>query len=182
MFSTVTPERALQDAKRIEAELAAGGEVGPLAGVPTGVKDLIYTKGIRTASGSHAYADFVPDEDDVVVERIAAAGAIVIGKTQVPEFGYSGTGQTPLAEPTGNPWNPALTSGGRPPARVRRWPPVSALSRWAAMGVARSVSRPASAGSTASSRRWAGCRSIPAPRTTVTRGCLAGSRWNTSAR
>ena len=83
-----------------------------MAGVPTGVKDLIFTKGIRTASGSNAYADFVPDEDDVVVERIAAAGAIVIGKTQVPEFGYSGTGQTPLAEPTGNPWNPARTSGG----------------------------------------------------------------------
>ena len=76
------------------------------------MKDLIYTKGIRTASGSHAYTDFVPDEDDVVVERITAAGAIVIGKTQVPEFGYSGTGQTPLAEPTGNPWNPERTSGG----------------------------------------------------------------------
>ncbi len=112
MFTTVTPDRARQDAKRIEADLAAGREVGPLAGVPTGVKDLIYTKGIRTASGSHAYADFVPDEDDVVVERITAAGAIVIGKTQVPEFGYSGTGQTPLAEPTGNPWNPERTSGG----------------------------------------------------------------------
>ena len=85
MFTTVTPDRARQDAKRIEADIAAGREVGPLAGVPTGVKDLIYTKGIRTASGSHAYADFVPDEDDVVVERITAAGAIVIGKTQVPE-------------------------------------------------------------------------------------------------
>jgi aspartyl-tRNA(Asn)/glutamyl-tRNA(Gln) amidotransferase subunit A len=92
MFTTVVPDQAREYAKRIEGELAAGREVGPLAGVPTGVKDLIYTKGIRTASGSHAYADFVPDEDDVVVERIRAAGAVVIGKTQVPEFGYSGTG------------------------------------------------------------------------------------------
>jgi aspartyl-tRNA(Asn)/glutamyl-tRNA(Gln) amidotransferase subunit A len=91
---------------------AAGREVGPLGVVPTGVKDLICTKGIRTASGSYAYADLVPDEDDVVVERIKAAGAIVIGKTQVPEFGYSGTGQTPLAEPTCNPWNAERTSGG----------------------------------------------------------------------
>jgi aspartyl-tRNA(Asn)/glutamyl-tRNA(Gln) amidotransferase subunit A len=112
MFTTVVPDQAREAAKRIEAEIAAGGEVGPLAGVPTGVKDLICTKGIRTASGSHAYADFVPDEDDVVVERIKAAGAIVIGKTQVPEFGYSGTGQTPLAEPTRNPWNLERTSGG----------------------------------------------------------------------
>jgi aspartyl-tRNA(Asn)/glutamyl-tRNA(Gln) amidotransferase subunit A len=112
MFTTVVPEQAREDAKRIEADLAAGREVGPLAGVPTGVKDLIYTKGVPTASGSHAYADFVPDEDDVVVERIKAAGAVVIGKTQVPEFGYSGTGQTPLAEPTRYPWNLERTSGG----------------------------------------------------------------------
>jgi aspartyl-tRNA(Asn)/glutamyl-tRNA(Gln) amidotransferase subunit A len=112
MFTTVVPDQARETAKRVEADLAAGREVGPLAGVPTGVKDLICTKGIRTASGSHAYADFVPDEDDVVVERIKAAGAVVIGKTQVPEFGYSGTGQTPLAEPTRNPWNLERTSGG----------------------------------------------------------------------
>src|SRR5207249_11142789 len=111
-FTTVTADEARAGARRIEHEIAAGREVGPLAGVPTGVKDLICTKGIRTASGSHAYADFVPEEDDVVVERIKAAGAIVIGKTQVPEFGYSGTGQTPLAEPTRNPWNPERTSGG----------------------------------------------------------------------
>ena len=112
MFTTVVADRARDAAKRIEADLAAGREVGPLAGVPTGVKDLICTKGIRTASGSYAYADFVPDEDDVVVERIKAAGAVVLGKTQVPEFGYSGTGQTPLAEPTRNPWNLERTSGG----------------------------------------------------------------------
>jgi aspartyl-tRNA(Asn)/glutamyl-tRNA(Gln) amidotransferase subunit A len=112
MFTTVVPDRAREEAKRLEADIAAGREVGPLAGVPTGVKDLICTKGIRTASGSYAYADFVPDEDDVVVERIRAAGAVVIGKTQVPEFGYSGTGQTPLAEPTRNPWNLERTSGG----------------------------------------------------------------------
>ncbi|WP_214364443.1 amidase [Pseudonocardia sp. H11422] len=111
-FTTVVPEEARRRAKRLETEIAAGHDVGPLAGVPTGVKDLICTKGIRTASGSHAYADFVPDENDVVVERIEAAGAIVIGKTQVPEFGYSGTGQTPLAEPTCNPWNLDRTSGG----------------------------------------------------------------------
>jgi aspartyl-tRNA(Asn)/glutamyl-tRNA(Gln) amidotransferase subunit A len=112
MFATVAPDQAREDAKRIEGDIAAGRELGPLAGVPTGVKDLIYTKGIRTASGSYAYADFVPEEDDVAVERIKAAGAVVIGKTQVPEFGYSGTGQTPLAEPTRNPWNLARTSGG----------------------------------------------------------------------
>lgn len=111
-FTTVVPERARERAKRLETQIAAGQDVGPLAGVPTGVKDLICTKGIRTASGSAAYAEFVPDEDDVVVERIEAAGAIVIGKTQVPEFGYSGTGQTPLGEPTRNPWNPDRTSGG----------------------------------------------------------------------
>jgi aspartyl-tRNA(Asn)/glutamyl-tRNA(Gln) amidotransferase subunit A len=67
---------------------------------------------VRTASGSYAYAGFIPDEDDVVVERIKAVGAAVIGKTQVPEFSYSGTGQAPLAEPTRNPWRLNQTSGG----------------------------------------------------------------------
>src|SRR5512132_331382 len=111
-FTTVTADQARAEARQIEQDIAAGREVGPLAGVPTGVKDLICTQGVRTASGSYAYADFIPDEDDVVVERIKAAGAVVIGKTQVPEFGYSGTGQTPLAGPTRNPWHPARTSGG----------------------------------------------------------------------
>ena len=62
-------------------------------------------------SGSPAYADFVPDEDDIVVERMRDAGAIIMGKTNVPEFGYSGVGHNPVFPTTRNPWNPALTSG-----------------------------------------------------------------------
>ena len=111
-FCTPTLDAARADAKRIEADIAAGKDVGPLAGVPVGIKDLVATKGVRTASGSFAYKDFIPDEDDVVVERLKGAGAIVLGKTNVPEFGYSGTGHNPVFETTVNPWNTDLTPGG----------------------------------------------------------------------
>ncbi len=111
-FCTPTPALARAEAKRIEAELVAGRDPGPLAGVPVGIKDLVATEGIPTVMGSWAYRDFVPDEDDVVVERLKAAGAIVIGKTNVPEFGYSGVGHNPVFETTVNPWNTSLTPGG----------------------------------------------------------------------
>src|SRR5665647_3371294 len=68
-FCTPTPELAIEAAARVEKNIMAGVAVGPLAGVPVAVKDLICTKGIKTVSGSWAYVDFVPDEDDVVVER-----------------------------------------------------------------------------------------------------------------
>ena len=70
------------------------------------------TKGLRTTFGSRLYADFVPDDDDIVVERLKAAGAIVIGKTNVAEFGYSAVGHNPLLPTTCNPWNLAVTPGG----------------------------------------------------------------------
>lgn len=111
-FCTPTPEAARADAKRLEGEIMAGHPVGPLAGVPIGIKDLILTKGVRTASGSYAYVDFVPEEDDVVVERLKAADAIILGKTNVPELGYSAEGRNPIFEATVNPWNTALTPGG----------------------------------------------------------------------
>ncbi|MEB8342046.1 amidase [Streptomyces endophyticus] len=111
-FCTPTPELARAAARRIADDIAAGRDTGPLAGVPLGVKDLISTKGIRTTSGSHAYADFVPDEDDIVVERSVAAGAVVLGKTNATEFGYSATGHNPLFPVTRNPWDLALTPGG----------------------------------------------------------------------
>lgn len=111
-FCEPTSELAREQAKRVADTIARGEPVGPLAGVPIGVKDLIATKGIRTAMGSPAYQDFVPDEDDIVVERIKAADAVIIGKTNVPEFGYSGVGHSPVAQTTRNPWNTALTPGG----------------------------------------------------------------------
>jgi aspartyl-tRNA(Asn)/glutamyl-tRNA(Gln) amidotransferase subunit A len=111
-FCTPTPELARAEARRLGARITRGGAVGPLAGVPISIKDLIFTKGIRTASGSFAYRDFIPDEDDVVVERLRVAGAIIIGKTNVSEFGYSATGHNPVFETTRNPWNLAMTSGG----------------------------------------------------------------------
>ena len=111
-FCTPTAALARQTAADIDKRLAAGEDVGPLAGVPIGIKDLVCTKGIRTASGSVVYKDFVPDEDDVVVERLKDAGAVIIGKTNVPEFGYSGVGHNPIFETTRNPWNLAMTPGG----------------------------------------------------------------------
>lgn len=111
-FCTPTPDLAREMAKQIDAEIAAGRAVGPLAGVPVGVKDLICTAGIKTVSGSFAYENFVPDEDDVCVERLKAAGAVILGKTNVPEFGYSGVGHNPVFETTRNPWNLDMTPGG----------------------------------------------------------------------
>ncbi|MFI5660386.1 amidase [Streptomyces sp. NPDC051684] len=111
-FCTPTPDLARAAARRIADDIAAGRDPGPLAGVPLGVKDLISTKGIRTTSGSHAYADFVPDEDDIVVERSGAAGAVVLGKTNATEFGYSANGHNPLFPVTRNPWDLERTPGG----------------------------------------------------------------------
>src|SRR5690349_21708716 len=111
-FCTPTPELARTEARRLGNRMARGGSFGALAGVPISIKDLIFTRGIRTASGSFAYRNFVPNEDDIAVERLRAAGAIIIGKTNVSEFGYSATGHNPVFETTRNPWNPALTPGG----------------------------------------------------------------------
>ncbi len=111
-FCTVTADQARADALDIDRRLAAGEDVGPLVGVPVAIKDLVCTQGVRTTFGSRLYADHVPAEDDVVVERLKAAGAIVIGKTNTSEFGYGAVGHNALFPTTRNPWNPQLTSGG----------------------------------------------------------------------
>jgi aspartyl-tRNA(Asn)/glutamyl-tRNA(Gln) amidotransferase subunit A len=105
-------EHALDAARSLERALAAGAEGGPLCGVPVGVKDLVAVAGMPMPGGSPAYRDHAPDEDDVVVERLRAAGAIVLGKTAVTEFGYSGASHSPVSETVRNPWNLDLTSGG----------------------------------------------------------------------
>lgn len=111
-YCTPVPDLARARARRLADALARDEPVGPLAGIPLGVKDLLCTRGIRTTSGSPAYRDFVPDEDDIVVERVVAAGAVVLGKTNTTEFGYSATSANPLFAATRNPWNTELSPGG----------------------------------------------------------------------
>ncbi|MDP9475337.1 MAG: amidase, partial [Actinomycetota bacterium] len=80
-FVTVVPERAMEAARRTEREIRAGRYRGPLHGVPLGVKDLIFTAGLRTTMGSAFFEDHVPDHDAAVVRKLEEAGAIIVGKT-----------------------------------------------------------------------------------------------------
>ena len=105
-YITVCAEQALAQAKEAEREIAAGGYRGPLHGIPFGVKDQLCTKGIKTTLGSRIMADHVPDHDAAVIERLNAAGAILIGKENLHEFGKGGTNVFPFGQPR-NPWNPA---------------------------------------------------------------------------
>ena len=111
-FPIPAVEQARATARDLEARRKRGEEIGALAGVPIGIKDLILTKGLRTTFGSHLYADFVPTVDDVAVARLRAAGAVILGKTNAAEFGYGGFGHNPLFATTRNPWNLDLTPGG----------------------------------------------------------------------
>ena len=111
-YCTVLPEDARKQAKEAEALVIKGKKLGPLHGVPVSVKDLIFTRGVRTTFGSRIYENFVPDADDIVVERLKAAGAIVLGKTNTPEFGFMGVTDNLLFGATHNPWNPERHAGG----------------------------------------------------------------------
>jgi Asp-tRNA(Asn)/Glu-tRNA(Gln) amidotransferase A subunit family amidase len=111
-FCFTYPEEALSRAKAIEAQIAAGQVPGPLAGVPIAIKDFTPTKGKTTTRGSVLLKNWVPDYDSVLVERLLAAGAIMVGKTTTPEFAASGFTKSPLWGVTGNPWNPAHSPGG----------------------------------------------------------------------
>ena len=109
---TLLPERALDGARMADATIASGQPVGPLHGLPVAHKDLLVTKGIRTTFGSPIYQDFVPDTDAILVERLRAAGAITIGKTNTPEFGAGSQTFNPVFGATRNPWDLTKTCGG----------------------------------------------------------------------
>ncbi len=181
-FCTPTPELAMAQARAVDARRARGETLGALAGVPLAVKDLICTANVRTTSGSAAYKDFVPEDDDITVERLLAADAILLGKTTAPEFGYSGVGHNPLFPSPRNPWDLSMTPGVPAPVRVRRWRRGSARLHWAATAAGRYAFRRRTAVFSASRRRWAGCRSGPAAVMNATPACRAGSRWSTSVR
>ena len=111
-FCFVYPEEALQQAQAAEAAVTAGKPLGPLHGVPLAIKDLTPTKGKRTTLGSYTHENWVPDCDAAIVEKLRAAGAIIVGKTTTPEFAYSSFTESPLWGITRNPWNPERTPGG----------------------------------------------------------------------
>ena len=108
---TLNP-RAREDARALEARLARGEEVGPLAGVTVGIKDVTEVAGLRTTYGSPLFADHVPEHDAQVVERLRAAGAVIVGKTNTPEFAAGGNTFNPVFGRTRNPWNPERSAGG----------------------------------------------------------------------
>ena len=105
-------KRAREEAKKAESAVIAGEELGPLHGLPFAVKDLERTAGVLTTFGSPLHKDNVPDQDSVMVSRIRKAGAIMVGKTNTPEFGAGANTRNPVWGATGNPFNPMLTCGG----------------------------------------------------------------------
>jgi amidase len=112
-YCTVAGEQAVAAARKATAAIGKkGARLGPLHGVPVSIKDLTPTKGIRTTWGSKIFEHHVPDADALVVERLKAAGAIVLGKTNTPEFGAGANTFNAVFGATRNPWNPELTCGG----------------------------------------------------------------------
>lgn len=111
-FVTLDLERARARAVALERKLARGEDIGLLAGLPVGIKDLTATAGLRTTYGSDLYRDAVPDRDDAVVGRIRAADGVIAGKTTTPEFGSHVVTQSPVFGITRNPWAPDRTPGG----------------------------------------------------------------------
>jgi aspartyl-tRNA(Asn)/glutamyl-tRNA(Gln) amidotransferase subunit A len=105
-WTTVDREGALRRANLLSDEAGAGNFRGSLHGIPVGIKDIFYTDGMRTSAGHSAMADFIPQYDCAVVERLKRAGAIILGKTATTEFALM------APAPTRNPWNPAHTPGG----------------------------------------------------------------------
>jgi aspartyl-tRNA(Asn)/glutamyl-tRNA(Gln) amidotransferase subunit A len=123
-YITVTADRALEQARALEAEVARGQNRGPLHGIPIGLKDNIDTAGILTTAASAVYADRIPREDAECVRKLRDAGAVFLGKLNMHEFAYGGTSAVTHYGPVHNPWdldvNPGGSSGGSAAAVAAR--------------------------------------------------------------
>ncbi|MDB5374055.1 MAG: amidase, partial [Belnapia sp.] len=111
-FTHVDAEGARAAAAAADARQAAGARLGPLDGIPVSVKDNIFVKGMPACWGSLLFRDHMPEQDDICVERLRAAGAVIVGKTTTPEFALQGRTGSRLSGITRNPWDPVLTPGG----------------------------------------------------------------------
>lgn len=111
-YLTLSYDEAMKTAKGAERAVTRREKLGPLHGLPISIKDLELSRGIRTTGGSLVFKDRVPDEDSVVVERVRKAGAVILGKTNTPEFGLLGETRNRLGDHCRNPWNTERTTGG----------------------------------------------------------------------
>jgi len=111
-FVTMRPEEALGEARALDEKIARKEAIGPLAGLPLGVKDLEDAAGLPTSLGSLPFKNNLPERDSVEVSRLRGAGAIVLGKTNAPEFGYTGFTKNLAYGVTRNPWDVERTPGG----------------------------------------------------------------------
>jgi amidase len=105
-------ERADDEARAVDEALARGETPGLLCGLPVGIKDVTPVAGVRTTYGSPIFANHVPDRDAVIVERLRRAGAIIVGKTNCPEFAAGGNTFNEVFGRTRNPWDPSKSAGG----------------------------------------------------------------------
>ena len=111
-FITLMADDALRDAEQAERTFATGHTLGPLHGVPISLKDLYWTRGVRTTGGSKILADWVPNADGTVTERLRRAGAVIVGKANLHEFAFGATNENPHYGPTRNPWSTDRITGG----------------------------------------------------------------------
>ena len=112
LYHDMTPELALEGASRAEQAYQTDESPPPLAGIPTSIKDLVAITGIRTTRGSLRYKDSVSDYDAPIIERFHDAGAVILGKTNLPEFGWKGDSTNRIIGSTHNPWKYGRTAGG----------------------------------------------------------------------
>ena len=111
-YLLLTRDHAMESARAAEAAVVRGDELGALHGLPISIKDTQMTKGFPSTMGSAVFKDRIPERDSAVVERVLGAGAIMLGKTNAPEFGLVGTCENMLGDHGRNPWNTDRTPGG----------------------------------------------------------------------